>query len=76
MEYKRISIDTSKHVFTIYEVDDQERPILRRDLRRAQVEPFFAKLAPTEVVLEACAGSHHWRRVLGSMGGAGKVPAA
>jgi transposase len=68
MEFKRISIDTSKHVFTIHGVDEQERPILRREIRRAQVEPFFAKLAPTEVVLEACAGSHHWGRVLGGMG--------
>jgi transposase len=67
VEFKRISIDTSKHVFTIHGVDDQERPVLRRELRRAQVVPFFAKMAPTEVVLEACAGSHHWGRVLGSM---------
>jgi len=59
MELKRIAIDTSKHVFTIHGVDQQERPILRRELRRAQIEPFFGKLAPTEVVLEACGGSHY-----------------
>ena len=41
---------------------------MRREIRRAQLEPFFAKLAPTEVVLEACAGSHHWGRVLCGMG--------
>ena len=68
MEYKRISIDTSKHVFTIHGVDEKERPVLRRDLRRAQVEPFFTKISSTEVVLEACAGSHHWGRVLSRMG--------
>src|SRR5271167_1284904 len=68
MGFKRISIDTSKHVFTIHGIDEKDRPVLRRDIRRAQVEPFFAKLAPTEVVLEACAGSHHWGRVLGAMG--------
>lgn len=68
MEYKRISIDTSKHVFTIHGVDEKERAVLRREFRRAQVEPFFAKIAPTEVVLEACAGSHHWGRVLSRMG--------
>jgi transposase len=65
MEYRRISIDTSKHVFTVHGVDEKERPVLRRELRRSQVEPFFAKLAPAEVVLEACAGSHHWGRLLG-----------
>lgn len=68
MEFKRIAIDTSKHVFTIHGVDGQERPALRREVRRSQVEAFFAKLAPTEVVLEACAGSHHWGRRLSSMG--------
>ena len=68
MEFKRIAIDTSKHVFTLHGVDEQERPILRREFRRGQVEAFFAKLAPTEVVLEACGGSHHWGRVLSGLG--------
>ena len=68
VEFKRVAIDTSKAVFTLHGVDAQERAVLRRDLRRAQVEPFFAKLAPTDVVLEACGGSHHWARVLQAMG--------
>jgi len=68
MEVKRISIDTSKHTFTLHGVDLQERPILQREIRRAQLEPFFAKLEPTEVALEACAGSHHWGRLLSRLG--------
>lgn len=68
MKYKRIAIDTSKHVFTLHGVDAQERPALRRELRRSQVEAFFGKLEATEVVLEACGGSHHWARVLGRLG--------
>jgi transposase len=68
MKYKRIAIDTSKHVFTLHGVDEQERPVLRRELRRGQVEAFFSKLPGTEVVLEACGGSHHWARVLGALG--------
>jgi transposase len=32
------------------------------------VAAFFAKLAPTEIVLEACAGSHHWGRLLAGQG--------
>ena len=68
MEVKRISIDTSKHTFTIHGVDLQERPILQRDIKRTQLEPFFAKLEPTEVALEACAGSHHWGRLLSRLG--------
>src|SRR5437016_13420627 len=68
MELKRIAIDTSKSVFTLHGVDAQERPVLRRDLRRGQLVAFFAKLAPTEVVLEACGGSHHWARTLSKLG--------
>jgi len=68
MEVKRIAIDTSKHVFTLHGVDAQERVVLRRELRRHQLEAFFAKQPATEVVLEACGGSHHWGRVLAAMG--------
>ena len=68
MEFKRIAIDTSKHVFTVHGVDQQEFPVLRRELRRTHVQPFFSKLAPTEVVLEACCGSHHWARALRCLG--------
>jgi transposase len=68
MKLKRIAIDTSKHVFTLHGVDEQERPVLRRELKRPQVEPFFAKLPATEVALEACGGSHHWGRMLLRLG--------
>jgi transposase len=68
MKFKRIAIDTSKHVFTLHGVDEQERPVLRRELNRGQIEALFDKLPGTEVVLEACGGSHHWARVLQKMG--------
>lgn len=68
MELKRIAIDTSKSVFTLHGVDAQERVVLRRDLRRGQLVAFFARLAPSEVVLEACGGSHHWARTLSKLG--------
>jgi transposase len=68
MEFKRIAIDTSKHVFTLHAVDASERCVLRRDLTRRQLEPYFKKLPATEVVLEACGGSHHWGRLLSAMG--------
>jgi hypothetical protein len=34
----RIAIDMSKHVFTLRGVDEQERPALRRELKRSQME--------------------------------------
>lgn len=67
-EYARIGVDTSKAVFTLHGVRAGGGAPLRRDVRRGQFEEFFAKLLPTEVVLEACGASHHWGRVLTGMG--------
>ncbi|MBV9531822.1 MAG: IS110 family transposase [Bradyrhizobium sp.] len=68
MKFKRIAIDISKHVFTLHGVDEQERPVLRRDLKRTEVDFFFGKLEGTEVVIEACGGAHYWGRVLTRLG--------
>jgi transposase len=62
MEYKRVAIDTSKNVFTVHAIDASGRPVLRRDLSRARLVSFLSTLAPTEIALEACGGSHHWAR--------------
>ena len=68
MNLKRIGLDTSKAVFTLHGVDHDEKAVLRRNMRRAEMEAFFAKLPPTHVALEACGGSHHWGRRLASFG--------
>src|SRR3954464_12947485 len=67
-QYKRIAIDTSKAVFTLHGIDQQDRPVLRINLRRAQLIPFFAKLPATEIAMEACGGTHHWARELIALG--------
>ena len=67
-EYKRIGIDTSKAVFTLHGIDQTDRPLLRINLRRAQMVPFFAKLPPTQIAMEACGGAHYWARELIKLG--------
>jgi len=64
----RIGIDTSKSVFQLHGVDEAEQPELKRKLRRRQFLAFFEKLAPTEIGLEACGGSHYWARELEKLG--------
>ncbi|MDH3475081.1 MAG: IS110 family transposase [Rhodospirillales bacterium] len=64
----RIGMDTSKHVFQLHGVDAGEQVVLRRRLRRKEVVAFFAEQAPLEIGIEACAGSHHWARVLEALG--------
>jgi transposase len=72
-QYKRIAIDTSKAVFTIHCIDGQDRPVLRTNLRRGQLLPFFRKLAATEIAMESCGGSHHWARELTAPGHAPRL---
>ena len=57
-EITRVAIDTSKSVFTLHAVDARDQPVLRRNLRRKDLVPFFAKLPPVTVSMEACGGSH------------------
>jgi transposase len=64
----RIGIDTSKHVFQLHGVNAAEEVVLRKTLRRREMERFFEQLPPTVIGLEACGGAHHWARLLGSFG--------
>jgi transposase len=67
-EISMIGLDIAKNVFHVHGVDASGTPTLRRQLRRGQVEKFFAKLSPTLVGLEACGSAHHWARVIGGYG--------
>ena len=67
-EITRIGIDTSKAVFTLHCVDQAGRPVLRTNLRRAQIAAFFKKLPRAEIIMEACGSSHHWARQLSALG--------
>ena len=64
----RIGIDTSKSVFQLHGVDETERVVLQRKLRRREFLAFFAKLEPTSIGIEACGGSHCWARELQALG--------
>jgi hypothetical protein len=48
-----IGIDLAKNVFQIHGIDAAGKAVLRRQLRRGQMERFFAKLPPTVVGMEA-----------------------
>lgn len=68
MSIIRIGLDTAKHVFQLHGVDEEEQPVLCRRLSRKEVEPFFAKLPPGRIGLEACGAAHYWARVLRALG--------
>jgi len=68
MKLKRVGLDLAKNVFQVHGVDEQEQVRCRRQLRRAQVLPFFRQLPPCLIGMEACGGSHYWARELGQLG--------
>jgi transposase len=63
-----IGLDIAKSVFQIHGVDAAGNVIVRRQLKRRYVLPFFQKLPPSLVGIEACASSHHWSRELQALG--------
>src|SRR6202035_4235232 len=67
-EIIRIGIDLSKRVFQVHGVNGAEQTVLRRTLRRDQMERFFAALPATLIGMEACGSAHHWARVLQGLG--------
>ena len=63
-----IRVDLAKSVFQVHGVDAEGVVVVRRHLRRRQVLPFFEKLPPCLVGMEACATSHHWAREIEQFG--------
>ena len=63
-----IGLDIAKNVFQVHGVDCAGDVVIRRQLRRRQVLPFFKKLPGCLVGIEACATAHHWARQLIGLG--------
>ena len=62
----RIGMDTSKNVFQLHGVNEDEEPVLRRKLRRTQMIMFMSRLSPTVVGIEAGGAAHYWARTFKS----------
>ncbi len=63
-----IGLDIAKSVFQVHGIDAEGNVIIRRQLKRRYVLPFFQKLPPCLVGIEACASSHYWSRELQALG--------
>src|SRR5258707_7565640 len=57
-----IGLDIAKNVFEVHGRSAAGEVVLRRSLRRGQVEKLFAKLAPAVIWPEACGSGPHWAR--------------
>ena len=63
-----IGVDLAKNVFQLHGVDGDGKVVIRRQLRRGRVLPFFEKQPRCLVGMEACATAHHWAREIGKLG--------
>jgi transposase len=63
-----IGLDIAKSVFQVHGVDADGEVVIRRQLTRARMLPFFAKLPRCLVGIEACNNSHYWARELTALG--------
>jgi transposase len=68
MNTTTIGLDLAKNVFQVHGVDEADRTVLRKKLRRSEVLSFFRSLPPALVGIEACGGAHHWARELSKLG--------
>jgi transposase len=68
MKTTTVGLDLAKNVFQVHGVDEAGEVIVRKALRRRQVVPFFERLEPSLIGMEACGTSHYWARELCGLG--------
>lgn len=68
MEVTCIGLDIAKNVFQVHGVDKHGKVVVRKQLSRGKVLPFFAQLPVCRVGMEACGSAHYWGRELQKLG--------
>ena len=70
MEIRRVGVDLAKNVFQLHGTDGKGKAVWKRQLSRVKwLVTLFSQVKPgAEVGMEACAGAHHWARILRAAG--------
>jgi len=68
MQVERSGLDIAKQSFQVHGVDAQSKVVIRQQLTRSKVLPYFAQLPACLVGLEAWGGAHYWARELEKLG--------
>ncbi|CCW17778.1 transposase [Sphingobium indicum BiD32] len=61
-------LDLAESVFQAHGIDEDGNAVLVKKLYRKQMLPFFSKLPPCLIGVEACGTAHYWARTLAAMG--------
>jgi len=75
MKATTIGIDLAKSVLQVHGVDARGNAVVRKQLKRDQVLPFFGNLAACRIGMEACGSAHYWARKLEKLGHSVKLMA-
>jgi len=68
MQVTRIGLDIAKNVFQVHGVAAHGKVVVRKQLSRGKVLPYFAQLPACRIGLEACGSAHYWARELQKLG--------
>jgi len=68
MNVTTVGLDLAKNVFQVHGIDSTGKVIVAKTLRRRQMMPFFSKLEPCLIGIEACGTSHFWAREIAALG--------
>ena len=68
MSIIRFGLDLAKNSIAIYGVNEHEKMVVRKTLKREKLLEFFANVPPALLAMEAGSGAHHWARELRALG--------
>ena len=68
MKIKLLGIDLAKSVFQLCALNQANKVLFNRTVRRAQLRSTIAKLEPTTIAMEACSSAHDWGRAFETVG--------
>jgi transposase len=60
MQITTVGIGLTKNVIQLHAVNQHGKAVLKNPLKRNQVLPFIANLAPCLIGMEACSSAHYW----------------
>lgn len=68
MKIKLLGIDLAKNVFQLCALNQANKVLFNRTVRRARLHQTLANLEPTTIAMEACSSAHYWGRTFAAMG--------
>lgn len=68
MKIAMVGVDLAENVIQVHGADERGKAVLKKPLKRGQVLPFFARLEPCLIGMEACGRTHYRARKLTALG--------